>query len=216
MYETGQPLHAFDLDQLKDNKLIVQSTDLESNFTTLDSKERTLPEGTLMICDAEKPVGIAGVMGGENSEISSSTKNILIESAHFNSSSIRRTSKLLGLSTEASYRFERTVDPNGTLYAAERAVQLIAELTGGEIASGTIDVYPEKIKEKEVSLRFERVKRVLGYTIENTKILSILKNLGLKVIYEFRQGNPLRSSYIQAGSRKGNRSYRRSSSYKRI
>jgi phenylalanyl-tRNA synthetase beta chain len=184
MYETGQPLHAFDLDQLKDNKLIVQSTDLESNFTTLDSKERTLPEGTLMICDAEKPVGIAGVMGGENSEISSSTKNILIESAHFNSSSIRRTSKLLGLSTEASYRFERTVDPNGTLYAAERAVQLIAELTGGEIASGTIDVYPEKIKEKEVSLRFERVKRVLGYTIENTKILSILKNLGLKVIYE--------------------------------
>jgi phenylalanyl-tRNA synthetase beta chain len=184
MYEIGQPLHAFDLDQLKDNKIIIRSTDIDTKFITLDSKERNLPEGTLMICDAEKPVAIAGVMGGENSEISNSTKNILIESAYFNPSSVRKTSKVLGLSTEASYRFERTVDPNGTLYAAERAVQLIAELTGGEIASGIIDVYPEKIKEKEVPLRFERVKRVLGFTIEHGKIISILKNLGLKVIYE--------------------------------
>jgi phenylalanyl-tRNA synthetase beta chain len=184
MYETGQPLHAYDLDQLKDKKIIVQSTEIQTKFTTLDSKERNLPQGTLMICDAEKPVGIAGVMGGENSEISTSTKNVLIEGAYFNPSSIRKTSKVLGLSTEASYRFERTVDPNGTLYAVERAVQLISELAGGELVSGVIDVYPEKIKEKEVPLRFERVKRVLGYTIENSKILSILKNLGLKIIYE--------------------------------
>ncbi|MGD1006918.1 MAG: phenylalanine--tRNA ligase subunit beta [Ignavibacteriaceae bacterium] len=184
MYEVGQPLHAFDLDQLKGNKIIVQSTDIETKFTTLDSKERALPEGTLMICDADKPVGIAGVMGGENSEISNSTKNILIESAYFNPSSIRKTSKLLGLSTEASYRFERTVDPNGTLYAVERAVQLIADLAGGEVASGVLDVYPEKIKEKEVPIRFNRVKRVLGYTVANGKIISILKHLGLKVIYE--------------------------------
>jgi phenylalanyl-tRNA synthetase beta chain len=123
-------------------------------------------------------------MGGENSEISNSTKNILIESAYFNPSSIRKTSKLLGLSTEASYRFERTVDPNGTLYAVERAVQLIADLAGGEVASGVLDVYPEKIKEKEVPIRFNRVKRVLGYTVANGKIISILKHLGLKVIYE--------------------------------
>jgi phenylalanyl-tRNA synthetase beta chain len=184
MYEVGQPLHAYDLDQLNGNKIVVQSTDIETKFTTLDSKERTLPKGTLMICDAEKPVGIAGVMGGENSEISNSTKNILIEAAHFSPSSIRKTSKLLGLSTEASYRFERTVDPNGCLYAAERAAQLIAELAGGEIASGALDIYPEKIKEKEVPLRFNRVKRVLGYTIPNEKIISILKNLGMKVIFQ--------------------------------
>jgi phenylalanyl-tRNA synthetase beta chain len=184
MHEVGQPLHAFDLDCLNGNKIVVRSTDIETKFTTLDSKERVLPEGTLMICDGEKPVGIAGVMGGENSEISNSTKNILIESAHFNPSSVRKTSKLLGLSTEASYRFERTVDPNGTLYAAERAISLIAELAGGEVVSGVLDVYPEKIKEKEVPLRFNRVKRVLGYTIPNDKIITILMNLGLKVIYQ--------------------------------
>jgi phenylalanyl-tRNA synthetase beta chain len=184
MYEVGQPLHAFDLDQLSGNKIVVQSTDYETKFTTLDSKVRTLPEGTLMICDGEKPVGIAGVMGGENSEISNSTQNILIESAYFYPSGIRKTSKLLGLSTEASYRFERNIDPNGTLYAAERTVQLIHELAGGEIAAGTLDLYPEKIKEKEIPLRFNRVKRVLGYTIPNEKILTILKNLGLKVIYQ--------------------------------
>jgi phenylalanyl-tRNA synthetase beta chain len=184
MYEVGQPLHAFDLDQLSGNKIVVKSTEIESKFITLDSKERILPKGTLMICDAEKPVAVAGVMGGENSEISANTKNILIESAYFNPSSIRKTSKLLGLSTEASYRFERTVDPNRTLYAAERAVQLIAELAGGEICSGVLDVYPEKIKEKEVPIRFSRVKRVLGYTIPDVKIISILKFLGLKVIYQ--------------------------------
>ena len=100
MHEVGQPLHAFDLDRLKDNKIIIQSTDIETKFTTLDSKVRSLPEGTLMIYDAEKPVAIAGVMGGENSEISSSTKNILIESAYFNPSSIRKTSKLLGFAED--------------------------------------------------------------------------------------------------------------------
>ena len=184
MYETGQPLHAFDLDKLAGHKIVVKSTEESSTFTTLDSKERKLPVGTLMICDAEKPVAIAGVMGGENSEISNSTKNILIESAFFNSSSVRRTSKALGLSTEASYRFERWVDPNGTLYSAERAAQLISELSGGEIAGGSLDVYPEKIKEREVQLRLDRVKRVLGYEISANKILEILKKLGIKVIYE--------------------------------
>ena len=184
MYETGQPLHAFDLDKLAGHKIVVKSTEESSTFTTLDSKERKLPVGTLLICDAEKPVAIAGVMGGENSEISNSTKNILIESAFFNSSSVRRTSKALGLSTEASYRFERWVDPNGTLYSAERAAQLISELSGGEIAGRSLDVYPEKIKEREVQLRLDRVKRVLGYEISANKILEILKKLGIKVIYE--------------------------------
>jgi len=184
MYETGQPLHAFDLDKLQGHKIVVRSTEENSIFTTLDSKERKLPIGTLMICDEEKPVAIAGVMGGENSEISISTKNILIESAFFNPSSIRKTSKALGLSTEASYRFERWIDPNGTLYAAERAAQLISELSGGEITGGYLDVYPEKIEEREVQLRLERVKKVLGYEIPIIKIIDILKRLGLRVILE--------------------------------
>ncbi len=184
MYELGQPLHAFDLDKLDGQKIIVKSTEAESVFTTLDSKERKLPRGTLMICDGDKPVAIAGVMGGENSEIGNATKNILIESAHFNPSSIRRTSKALGLSTEASYRFERWVDPTMTLFAAERAAQLIAELGNGKIAHGSLDAYPEKIKEKEVILRFDRVKKILGYHIQNEKIIQILKKLGLKVIFE--------------------------------
>ncbi len=184
MYETGQPLHAFDLEKLAGNKIIVKSTKEVSNFTTLDSKERKLPKNTLMICDAEKPVAIAGIMGGENSEISNSTKNILIESAYFNPSSIRRTSKALGLSTEASYRFERGIDPNNTLFSAQRAAQLIAELSGGEIADGIIDEYPNKIEPKEVQLRFQRIKRILGYDIPQEKIKSILNGLGLKIISE--------------------------------
>jgi phenylalanyl-tRNA synthetase beta chain len=184
MYELGQPLHAFDLDKLQGNKIVVRSTEENSTFTTLDSKERKLPIGTLMICDAEKPVAIAGIMGGENSEISSSTKNILIESAFFNPSSIRKTSKTLGLSTEASYRFERWVDPNGTLYAAERAAQLISELSEGKIDSGSLDIYPEKINDREVPLRFDRVKRMLGYEIPNIRIIEILNKLGLRIIFE--------------------------------
>jgi len=107
LYECGQPLHAFDLDKLADKKIIVKSTKTEKDFTTLDSKERKLPVNTLMICDGKREVAIAGVMGGENSEITESTKNILIESAYFNPSSVRKTSKALALSTDASYRFER-------------------------------------------------------------------------------------------------------------
>ncbi len=181
MYETGQPLHAFDLENLSGHKIVVQSTEKETTFTTLDSKERKLPPGTLMICDGEKPVAIAGVMGGENSEVTISTKNILIESAYFNPSSIRNTSKALGLSTDASYRFERGTDPNGTVYAADRAAQLIAQLAGGEILKGLLDIYPESIRPKEIQLRFERVDRILGYKIEKEDIEEILEKLGMNI-----------------------------------
>jgi phenylalanyl-tRNA synthetase beta chain len=184
MYETGQPLHAFDLENLAKHKIVVQSTDKETTFTTLDSKERKLPENTLMICDGEKPVAIAGVMGGENSEVTKSTKNILIESAYFSSSSVRNTSKALGLSTDASYRFERGTDPNGTVYAAERAAQLISELAGGEILKDAIDIYPNKINNPEARLRFDRVTKVLGYHILKNKISEILTKLGMKIILE--------------------------------
>ncbi len=184
MYETGQPLHAFDLDRLSGQKIIVRSTNSPEKFTTLDSKERALPLNTLMICDGQKPVAIAGIMGGENSEIYAETKNILIESAHFNPSSIRKASKLLGLNTEASYRFERWVDPNGTIYAAERAAQLIAELGEGKITKGLIDRYPKVINEKEVPLRYKQIKRILGYDIQKEKVLRTLTGLGLQILFE--------------------------------
>ncbi|MHB8580735.1 MAG: phenylalanine--tRNA ligase subunit beta, partial [Ignavibacteriaceae bacterium] len=182
MYQTGQPLHAFDLDKLQSKKIVVRSTKAETNFLTLDSKERHLPAGTLLICDGEKPVAIAGVMGGENSEINNSTKNILIESAYFNTSSIRKTSKALVLSTDASYRFERGIDPAGTLYSAERASQLMFELAGGEIAEGSIDVYPKKIEKKIADLRFNRLEKILGYKISNEKVFDILSKLGIEIV----------------------------------
>jgi phenylalanyl-tRNA synthetase beta chain len=187
MYETGQPLHAFDLDKISGKKIVVKSTKQESSFTTLDSKLRKLLPNTLMICDSERPIALAGIMGGENSEISNDTKNILIESAHFSPSSIRRTSKYLGLSTEASYRFERWVDPSSTLFVVQRAAQLISEMSNGEIAKGYIDVYPNKILEKEVSLRFNRVKKILGYEIPEQEIQRILTKLGCKLLVESKE-----------------------------
>ncbi len=182
MHETGQPLHAFDLDKLAGQKIIVKSTIKESTFTTLDSKERKLRKNTLMICDGEKPVAIAGIMGGENSEINNNTKNILIESAFFNSSSIRRTAKILQLSTDASYRFERGTNPNITVYAAERAAKLIEELCKVKNVKGIIDQYPVKIEPKEIEVRFSRVTRLLGYNIDKEKIKNILTYLELKII----------------------------------
>jgi phenylalanyl-tRNA synthetase beta chain len=181
MYETGQPLHAFDLDRLSDNKIIVKSTKRKSKFTTLDSKERGLLRETLMICDAEKDVAIAGVMGGENSEIYYDTKNVLIESAYFNPSSIRKTSKYTQLGTDASYRFERGTDPNNTLYAAERTAALIGEIAGGKIAKGSIDVYPKKIEEKVLNFRLQRLNKVLGFEVKIKESVQIFENLGFGV-----------------------------------
>lgn len=179
LHELGQPLHAFDLDLLEGKKIIVKSTEQEKEFITLDSKVRKLPQNTLMICDAKREVAIAGIMGGENSEINPSTKNILIESAYFNPSSIRRTSKALQLSTDSSYRFERGTDPSITKYAAERAAQLISELAGGVVAEGIIDIYPKIIERKEITLRYSRVNKILGYEISKEKIHQILSRLGL-------------------------------------
>lgn len=184
MYEFGQPMHAFDLDKVGGKKIIVRKAGNDTKFTTLDSKERSINPESLMICDGLKPVAVAGVMGGENSEISSETTNILIESAYFNPSSVRKTSKQLGLSTDSSYRFERGTDPNNTLFAAERAAQLMAELGGGVVCKGSIDVYPKVIEKKKVTLRESRTLRILGYKVETEKIRAILKNLGIEIIAE--------------------------------
>lgn len=178
LFELGQPLHAFDLDNLSGKKIIVKKARENNKFTTLDSKERTLLSDTLLICDDEKGVAIAGVMGGENSEVTQSTKNILLESAYFNPVSIRKTAKSLGLSTDASYRFERGTDPNITVFAVNRAAQLIQQVAGGTIAEGVIDVYPNSIQEKKIVLRYSRVDKILGYKIEVDSIDKILKALG--------------------------------------
>jgi len=184
LHETGQPLHAFDLDKVEGHKIIVRSAEDGETFVTLDSKERKLVATDLVICDAKRSVAIAGVMGGENSEITSETKNILIESAYFNSSDIRKTAKKLALSTDASYRFERGTDPGNTLYVAERAAELMALLGEGEILNGAIDVYPNKIERLKVSLRFARITKILGFEIANEDVKLSLRNLGFEIAGE--------------------------------
>ena len=182
LHEIGQPLHAFDLDKLSGKKIIVRSLESEFKFTTLDSKDRILHENTMMICDGKREVAIAGVMGGENSEVTENTKNILIESAYFNPASIRRTAKKLQLSTDSSYRFERGTDPSNTVYAAQRAAQLIASISGGEIAKGVIDEYPSKIKQKEITFRLSRLKKILGYEIPKADVIRIFHKLGINLL----------------------------------
>ncbi|MEJ5286948.1 MAG: Phenylalanyl-tRNA synthetase beta chain [Candidatus Kapaibacterium sp.] len=181
MMELGQPLHAFDFDKLALNKIIVRTASEGEKFVTLDGKERILDSSMLMICDGEKPVAIGGVMGGENSEITSDTRNVLLESAFFNPASIRRTSKKLGLSSESSYRFERGVDYDNVVFALNRAANLIAYLGNGELVSGNIDVYPNKIPRKFVSFRFERARNVIGADISNETMVNYLVHLGFKI-----------------------------------
>ena len=188
LHEVGQPLHAFDLDNLGGRKIIVRDAGKDTKFITLDSKERKLQSNDLMICDTNKPVAIAGVMGGENSEVTSSTKNLLIESAYFNSSSIRRTSKQLGILTDASYRFERGTDPEITKWAARRAAQLIQATAGGIIAKGEIDAYPKRINKKKASLRYSRVEKILGYKINNSTVKKILAKLGFEIKSVVKEG----------------------------
>jgi len=182
LYEIGHPLHAFDYDKLAGHKIIVKCAEDGEVFITLDGKARTLRKDTLMICDAQKPVAIAGVMGGANSQITEETRNVLIESAYFNPISIRRTSKYLGLSTDASYRFERGADPEAVIWALNRAAQLMAEIAGGEVLRGIIDVYPVKIEPKVVSLRFSRLNSIIGLEIPRDEVIKILEGLEFEVL----------------------------------
>ncbi|MBI9070295.1 MAG: phenylalanine--tRNA ligase subunit beta [Melioribacteraceae bacterium] len=184
LHEIGQPLHGFDLDQLAGKKIIVKNAKAGEKFVTLDSKERELKDTDLMICDAEKNVAIAGVMGGENSEVTETTKNILIESAYFDPSSIRKTSKLLGLSTDASYRFERGCDPNISLWAAKRAAQLLAEVSGGKVCKGEIDVYPYVVEPKICEVRYARITKILGFEIPVEEVKDCFGKLGFEILEE--------------------------------
>ena len=177
LMETGQPLHAFDYDTLAGHTIIVKCAKEGEKFTTLDGKERTLESDTLMICDAEKPVAVAGVMGGANTEISGGTTSVLLESANFAPGNIRRTARYLGLSTDASQRFERGVDIEMTSYAVNRAAQLLQELAGAEVLTGVIDVYPVKRKAVSIALRIVRTNAVLGTSLGKKEIVDHLGRL---------------------------------------
>jgi len=181
MMETGQPLHAFDFDRLAENRIVVRASQDKEPFTTLDEKERQLPENTLMICDGEKPVAVAGVMGGMNSEIEKHTTRVLLESAYFNPISIRKTAKKLTLNTDASHRFERGVDPDGTVTALNRAAQLIAEIGNGQLVDGIIDEHPLPSSTSEIILSVDRTNKHLGTDLDQAQISRYLQSVEFKV-----------------------------------
>lgn len=181
MLELGQPLHAFDFNRLRGRRIVVRKAGPGERFTTLDDVERDLPEGAVMICDGVGPVAIGGIMGGLNSEIATDTTDVLIESAYFDPMSIRRTSRRLGLKTESAYRFERGIDPDGTLRALDRAAELMLEVGGGRIASGCIDVYPDPIKAPQIELRVDRANLFLGTRLRSDEMKEILERLEMRV-----------------------------------
>ncbi|MFC2104171.1 phenylalanine--tRNA ligase subunit beta [Bacteroidota bacterium] len=184
LHETGQPLHFFDTDQIDGNKVIIKTLPEGTLFTTLDEIERKLSADDLMICNEKNGMCIAGVFGGIKSGVTEKTKNVFIESAHFNSVYIRKSAKRHDLHTDASFRFERGSDPNMTEYALKRAALLIKEIAGGEISSEIVDVYPEPVADYKVNLTFKNLKRLIGKEIEKDKVKSILESLDIKIISE--------------------------------
>ena len=180
MLETGQPLHAFDTDCLPTRRIVVRPAKDIKKFTTLDGLERDLVPEDLLICDGDLPIALAGVMGGTNSEVHAETRSVLLESANFDPTSIRRTAKRLGLHSEASHRFERGVDPEGTLVALNRAIYLLATLASGVPEAAVADRYPGRRKPATLWLREERVEAILGVRIEGKQTERLLRSLGLK------------------------------------
>ncbi|TVZ59977.1 phenylalanyl-tRNA synthetase beta subunit [Flavobacteriaceae bacterium MAR_2010_105] len=181
LHELGQPLHAFDAVKIAGNKIVVKTLPKGTKFKTLDDIERELHEEDLMICDAEKPMCIAGVFGGVTSGVTESTTSIFLESAYFNPVSVRKSAKRHGLNTDASFRFERGIDPNITEYALKRAALLIQEVAGGEITSDIVDLYPKKIEDYQVRLSFENAKKLIGEEIPRETIKRILMSLDIKI-----------------------------------
>ena len=181
LHELGQPLHAFDAQHIEGNKIEVKTLPAGTKFTTLDEVERELHEEDLMICDAKKPLCIAGVFGGINSGVTEKTTTVFLESAYFNPVSVRKTAKRHGLNTDASFRFERGIDPNITEYALKRAALLIKELAGGTISSEITDLYPKKIEDFQVFLSYENATKLIGEEIPQDTIKSILSSLDIKI-----------------------------------
>ncbi len=182
MHELGQPLHAFDYENIAGKKITVQDFEQEVEFETLDHIKRKCAPGTLFICDGNGPVAIGGVMGGVDSEVSDTTTNILIESAYFDPGSVRKTAKAQTLQTDASYRFERGIDPNLQALAAKRTADLIIEIAGGEISGQIIDIHPIKTAPRELTLRKSYLNRLLGTKLSINEAIEIIHGLELEVI----------------------------------
>jgi len=188
LHELGQPLHAFDADKIAGKKIIVKKCAEGTPFVTLDEVERKLSAEDLMICDAEKPLCIAGVFGGIGSGVTEQTSNIFLESAYFNAVSVRKTSKRHGLKTDASFRFERGTDPEITVLALKRAALLIKEVAGGEISSSISDIYPVKAKPFEVAIKYQNVIDLIGKAIPASEIKEIITALGISIANETAEG----------------------------
>ncbi len=188
LHELCQPLHSFDADRIEGDEVVVRTCPEGTKFRTLDGVERTLSENDLMICDSQKPMCIAGVFGGEHSGVSENTTNVFLESAYFNPVWVRKTAKRHALSTDASFRFERGIDPNITVFALKRAALLIKELAGGEITSEITDLYPEPVAPFEIELSFEYVDNLIGKQIGNDTICKILGDLGIEILERCEKG----------------------------
>lgn len=187
-HETGQPLHAFDADKIRGGKVVVKTLAKDTRFTTLDEVERKLDETDLMICDQNGGMCIAGVFGGLDSGVSDTTKRVFLESALFDMTRIRKTAKRHGLHTDASFRFERGVDPNGTIYALKRAALLLKEVAGATIASEISDHYPEPIRPHKVTLRYRMLDRMMGHPMSPSDVKSILPMLDIAIVSESDEG----------------------------
>lgn len=182
MLEMGQPLHAFDLDKLEGGRIVVRKAKAGEKLTTLDGNEHELRPDQMMICDGARPVAAAGIMGGQESEVSDSTHRMLLESAHFINTSVRRTRKQLGLSTEASYRFERSVDPDGVVAALNRFAGLLAQIDSGKsVVRGVKDVFPRQPKRVVIQLSVERAEHLLGMPVTPAEAKGYLERLGFGV-----------------------------------
>ncbi len=181
LFELGQPLHAFDADKIEGGKVVVTTCDEGTKFTTLDSVERTLTSSDLMICSTERPMCIAGVFGGLESGVSDSTVNIFLESAYFNPVWVRKSAKRFGLNTDASFRFERGIDPNMQIYALKRAALLYKELAGGEICGEVIDNYPAPIEDFRFEISLDRARGLIGKDIPSQTIRTIIEALDIKI-----------------------------------
>lgn len=188
LFETGQPLHAFDANKIAGGKVVVQTLPEGTLFTTLDEVERKLQQNDLMICNAEEPMGIGGVFGGSKSGVKENTKNIFLESAWFDPVFIRKTARHHGLHTDASFRFERGIDPNGVIYALKRAALLIKEIAGGTISSEIVDVYPRKAEFFRVDVSYKNIARLIGKDLGKETIKGILASLEIEIESETDAG----------------------------
>ena len=188
LHETGNPLHAFDTSKIKGNKIKVKTLAKDVKFVTLDEQERKLDSSDLMICNSEEPMCIAGVFGGLESGVNSKTTSVFIESAYFNPVAIRKTAKRHALNTDASFRFERSVNPNTVIWALKRAALLIQEIAGGKVSSAIIDIYPKPIAHFKVEFTFDKCNRLIGEVIDKNTIKQILGNLEIDILKESDKG----------------------------